>query len=206
MTLANILRTDADQHRRVAGGHRTGPQSIAVLARAHQDATWRRTRAGNELRSLLREYLPGFLPPSPVAAPANLASADARAVLAIAPTPATAAKLTKPGSSPRCGGAAASAALDQARRTAPTAPTATAAAPDPMVEEAMGAQALRLLATLDTECDSVDQLGEAVAAAFTTHPDHQIITSLHRAGRPHRRPACSPRSATTEHDSPTRDR
>jgi len=28
-----------------------------------------------------------------------------------------------------------------------------------MVEQAMGAQALRLLATLDTECASVDQLG-----------------------------------------------
>ena len=47
-----------------------------------------------------------------------------------------------------------------------------------MVEEAMGAQALRLLATLNTECDSVDQLGDAVAEAFATHPDHKIITSF----------------------------
>ena len=49
---------------------------------------------------------------------------------------------------------------------------------DPMVEEAMGAQALRLLATLNTECHSVDQLGLAVAEAFATHPDHTIITSF----------------------------
>jgi transposase len=35
----------------------------------------------------------------------------------------------------------------------------------------------RLLATLDTECASVDQLGQAVTEAFTQHPDHQIITS-----------------------------
>ena len=42
----------------------------------------------------------------------------------------------------------------------------------------MGAQALRLLATLNTECDSVDQLGHAVTEAFATHPDHQIITSF----------------------------
>jgi transposase len=42
----------------------------------------------------------------------------------------------------------------------------------------MGAQALRLLATLDTECDSVDQLGQAVAVAFAQHPDYQVITSF----------------------------
>ena len=60
VTLANILRTDADQHRRLPADTELA-QSITVLARAHQDATWRRSRAGNELRSLLREYYPGFL-------------------------------------------------------------------------------------------------------------------------------------------------
>lgn len=60
VTLANILRTDIDQHRRLPDDTHLG-RSITVLARAHQDATWRRTRAGNELRSLLREYFPGFL-------------------------------------------------------------------------------------------------------------------------------------------------
>jgi transposase len=49
---------------------------------------------------------------------------------------------------------------------------------DPVVEEAMGAQALRLLATLDTECASIDQLGQATAEAFAQHPDYQIITSF----------------------------
>ena len=60
VTLANILRTDIDQHRRLPADTELA-QSITVLARAHQDATWRRNRAGNELRSLLREYFPGFL-------------------------------------------------------------------------------------------------------------------------------------------------
>ena len=60
ITLANILRTDIDQHRRLPADTELA-QSITVLARAHQDATWRRSRAGNELRSLLREYFPGFL-------------------------------------------------------------------------------------------------------------------------------------------------
>jgi hypothetical protein len=60
-----------------------------VFARAHQDATWRRTNATNELRSLLREYHPGFLAAFAGGNATNLASSDARAVLAIAPTPAS---------------------------------------------------------------------------------------------------------------------
>jgi hypothetical protein len=38
----------------------------------------------------------------------------------------------------------------------------------------MGIQARRVLATLDTECDSVKQLGEATAEAFAKHPDYPI--------------------------------
>jgi hypothetical protein len=94
MTLANILRTDAHMHRPMPADSELA-RAIAVLARAHQDATWRRTRAGNELRSLLREYHPGFLAAFAGGNATNLATSDARAVLAIAPTPATAAKLTK---------------------------------------------------------------------------------------------------------------
>ena len=94
MTLANILRTDAHMHRPLPADSELA-RAIAVLARAHQDATWRRTRAGNELRSLLREYHPGFLAAFAGGNATNLATADARAVLAIAPTPAAAAKLTK---------------------------------------------------------------------------------------------------------------
>jgi transposase len=94
VTLANIVRTDADQRRRVPADTELA-QSIAVLARAHQDAAWRRTRASNELRSLLREYFPGFLHTF-ADRPGAISSPEARAVLAIARTPATAALLTKP--------------------------------------------------------------------------------------------------------------
>jgi transposase len=84
VTLANILRTDADQHRRLPADTELA-QSTTVLARAHQDATWRRTRAGNELRSLLREYFPGFLHAF-AERPGGISAPEARAVLAIAPT------------------------------------------------------------------------------------------------------------------------
>jgi transposase len=46
-----------------------------------------------------------------------------------------------------------------------------------LVERAMGRQALALLATLNTECASADQLGEAATEAFQHHPDHAIVTS-----------------------------
>ena len=177
MTLANILRTDIHMHRRLPADTELA-RAIAVLARAHQDATWRRTRAGNELRSLLREYHPGFLDSFAGGSATNLATADARAVLAIAPTPAAAAKLTKArlvaalrrGGRKRGGDKLAERLHQDLRRPQ--------LRQDPMVEEAMGAHALRLLATLNTECDSVDQLGHAVAEAFATHPDHKIITSF----------------------------
>ena len=82
MVLANILRTDADRHRQLPADSDLA-RSITVLARAHQDATWRRSRACNELRSVLREYYPGFLQAF-TGATTNLITREARAVLALA--------------------------------------------------------------------------------------------------------------------------
>jgi hypothetical protein len=47
MTLANILRVDAHLHRRLPADSELC-QAIAVLARAHQDAIWRRTSAHDQ--------------------------------------------------------------------------------------------------------------------------------------------------------------
>jgi hypothetical protein len=67
-----------------------------------------------------------------------------------------------------------------------------------LVEDAMGAQALALLATLNAECDSVERLGEATIAAFIRHPgqtpDHEC------AGRSrHRRPSIAAGQRYVEH-------
>jgi hypothetical protein len=94
MTLANILRVDAHVHRTLPADSELA-QAIAVLARAQQNAVWRRGKATNELRSVLREYYPAFLDTFAGKSATNLAKPEARAVLAIAPTPANAAKLTK---------------------------------------------------------------------------------------------------------------
>jgi len=89
LVLANILRTDSAAHRPLPEDSELAA-SIRVLARAQQDAVWERQQDGNKLRSLLREYYPSFL-----ATFDDLASPDARATLAVAPTPAAAAWLRR---------------------------------------------------------------------------------------------------------------
>ena len=42
----------------------------------------------------------------------------------------------------------------------------------------MGKHALALLAALDTACANVNELGQASAELFQTHPDYEIITSF----------------------------
>ncbi|MGI5201357.1 IS110 family transposase [Spirillospora sp. CA-108201] len=176
MTLANILRTDAHARRPLPDDTELA-RAIAVPARAHQDATWRRTKASNELRSLLHEYFPTFLAAF-AGRTTNLASREARAVLAIALTPAAAAKLTR---------ARIAAALRRAGRQRGIdglAGQLHQALRQPqlhhplMVEQAMGEQARALLAALDTECANADRLGESVAEAFSQHPDAAIIVSF----------------------------
>jgi len=60
-----------------------------VLARAHQNLIWARTRHTNGLRSALREYYPAALE-----AFEDLADRDALAILGRAPTPADAGRLS----------------------------------------------------------------------------------------------------------------
>lgn len=85
-------------------------RGIAVLARAHQDATWRRTKATNELRSLLRDYHPSFFLAAFAAGNAtNLANPDARAVLATAPPRRPQPHCPRPASPQRCAAPAANA-------------------------------------------------------------------------------------------------
>src|SRR5215211_5378536 len=171
MVLANILHTDAHLHRMLPDDSPLA-RSISVLARAYQDSVWRPTKLVQELRARLREFFPGFL--SAFAAGAGsgrglsttqLASADARAVLAIAPSPAEGVKVSKARveTALRRGG--------RQRRITSLAASIVAALrtpqlrQDPIVEQAM-------------RVETVDQLGGALVEAFAQHPDHKIITSF----------------------------
>jgi Transposase len=110
LALANILRTDAHLHRMLPDDTPLA-RSITVLARAYQDAVWRRTKLVQELRARLREYYPSFLAAFAAGAGSGrglsttqVASGDARAVLAIAPGPADGLTVsTTPVTHPRTG-------------------------------------------------------------------------------------------------------
>lgn len=176
MTLANILRTDMHAHRRLPADSELA-RCIAVLARAPQDAIWRRTRASNELRSLLREYFPGFLAIF-AHRDGGLTNRAARAVLAIAPTPARAARLSTARITAALRRAGRQRGIDALAVELRDALRVPQLRQEPLVEQAMGAQALRLLATLDAECVSVDELAAVTAERFAQHPDYAIITSF----------------------------
>src|SRR6202165_4921213 len=86
--LADLVRTDRHNHRPIAGGSGQA-EAIKVLARAHQNLIWARTRHTNGLRSALREYYPAALETFE-----DLADRDALAILGRAPTPADAGRLS----------------------------------------------------------------------------------------------------------------
>lgn len=176
VVLANILRTDAHAHRPLpADGELV--QAIAVLARAQQDAVWNRQQLVNQLRSLLREYYPNFLAAF-ATREGGLRRPDARAVLAAAPTPGQAAALSpaKLRTALTRGGRRRGIDAEAARLR--TAFAAQQLRQLPLVEQAMGRQALALLRQLDAACQAADELAQATGAAFGQHPDAQIIASF----------------------------
>ena len=177
ITLANILRVDAHLHRRLPADSELC-QAIAVLARAHQDAIWRRTTAHHQLRSLLREFYPTFLATFSGRFTLGIASPEARAVLAIAPTPAAAAKLSVSRVAAALRRAGRTRGIDQAAAKIKAGLRKLQLHQPVLVETAMGKNARALLAVLDTACANVDELGKASAELFQQHPDYAIITSF----------------------------
>jgi transposase len=175
--LANILRTDRTAHRALPDDTELA-QAIAVLARAQQDAVWNRQQVVTQLRSLVREYYPALMEAFQDHRPGGLAHPDARAVLALAPTPTQAARLTRPqlkAALRRAGrqrGITATAVRLQAifRRTWLHQP--------PLVESAMGKQALALLKQLEAAAEAADDLAVATRAVFQQHPDAAILVSF----------------------------
>ena len=86
--LADLVRTDRHNHRRFTADT-PAAEAIKVLARAHQNLIWTRTRHTNVLRSGLREYFPAALE-----AFDDLADRDTLAILARTSTPDQAARLS----------------------------------------------------------------------------------------------------------------
>jgi transposase len=174
--LANILRTDIAAHRPLPADSEL-VQAIAVLARAQQDTVWERTCAHNKLRSLLREYHPALLQAF-TDKRGGLLRPEARALLAAAPTPRTAAKLTITQLTTLLRQAGRQRGIDTEATRIQQVLRAEHLHHLPLVEDAFGRQALALLRALDTATTNAEDLATATIEHFNQHPDAEIITSL----------------------------
>ncbi|MFJ6216044.1 IS110 family transposase [Streptomyces sp. NPDC092296] len=177
LVLANILRTDLHMHRPLPADSDL-VKAIAVLARAQQDAVWNRQQIGNQLRSLLREYYPAALNAFLTGRHGGLARPEARAILAIAPTPAKAAKLTKTQIRAALKRAGRQRGADAETDRLQVVFRAEYARQAPLVEEAMGTRMLALLRQFDAAAQSADDLAQAVEESFHQHRDAEVILSF----------------------------
>jgi transposase len=170
--LADLARTDAHNHRPIAGDSELG-EAIKVLARAHQSMIWTRRRQTNQLRSTLREFYPAALD-----AFDDLAGGDALAVLSIASTP-TAGRhlsLSKIQAALRRGGR--QRRIEQRAIEIQTALRAEQLAAPDLIADAMGATVNALVAVIAELNTQITGLETKLADRFEQHPDAKIIRSL----------------------------
>lgn len=175
--LANIVRTDRDAHR-VLPADTELAQAIRVLARAQQDAVWSRQQIGNQIRDLLKDFYPAALAAFAELPGGGLARRDARTVLAAAPTPAQAAKLTLARLRRLLIKAGRTRYLDRDVDRLRGIFADTYLHQPPIVANAMGIQLTALLGQFEAACAAADALAEAATDHFERHPDAEIITSF----------------------------
>ncbi|MDP9865782.1 MULTISPECIES: IS110 family transposase [Streptosporangium] len=181
LILANILRTDMAAHRPLPADSDLA-RAITVLARAQQDAVWDRIQLGQRIRSLLHDYFTAALQAFAHLRNGGVTRAEARVILAPAPTPARAAVLTR---------GQLRAALKRARRARyldrdverlhAIFRAEHMRLPD-LIEQAMGHQLTALLGQLEAACTAEQNLATRVEESFAQHPDAEIITSFPGVG------------------------
>jgi transposase len=168
--LADMVRTHAHELRPVAGDSAQA-EAVKVVARTHKTLIWERTRHAQRLRHALRDYFPAAL-----VAFEDLDAADTLELLAKAPTPAQAARLTI---------GQISAALRRARRknvadkavAIQTALRAEHLGQPEVVTAAYAASVQALIAVLEVLNAQVKTLQGQVEAHFGQHPAAKIILS-----------------------------
>jgi transposase len=176
LVLANILRTDMHAHRPLPADSDLA-RAITVLARAQQDAVWHRQQLVNQVRSLLKLFYPAALDAF-LGKQHGLARPEARAVLAAAPTPARAAKLSAAQLQAVLRRSGRVRGIDAEARRLKEVFRGDYAHQPQAVEDAMGRQLAALIVQLDAACRAVDDLAEAVEESFREHPDAEILLSF----------------------------
>src|SRR5215467_2706327 len=168
--LTDMVHTDSHQLRAMTGDS-PNAGAVKVVARTHKTLIWERTRQVQRLRHQLREYFPAAL-----GAFEDLDAPDALELLARAPDPARAAKLTR---------AQISAALKRARRRNIADKTGVIMAAlrgeylgqPPALTAAYAATARSLIAVITALNDQVTTLEQQVREHFGQHPDAEIYQS-----------------------------
>nr|WP_281360898.1 IS110 family transposase [Lentzea indica] len=168
--LADMARTHSHELRPVAGDSAEA-EAVKVVARIHKTLIWERTRHTQRLRHALRDYFPAAL-----VAFEDLDAADTLELLAKAPTPARAARLTI---------AQISGALTRARRKniAEKASVIQAAlraehlGQPEIVADAYAASVQAIIAVLTVLNTQVKTLQGQVETHFGQHPAAEIILS-----------------------------
>ena len=170
--LADLVRTDRHNHREVAGDTELA-EAIKVLARTHQSLVWSRQRQANQLRNTLREYYPGAL-----LALKDLASIESCSILAMAPTPERARRLTYAKIRRSLAASGRKRNLDRRAREIYEALRGPQLEAPPVVAEAYGEAAGSLVVLIDSLAHQITRLEEQLAQRFEGHPDAEILSSL----------------------------
>ena len=174
--LADLVRTDRHNHRPIAGDSPLA-EGIKVLARAHQNLIWVRTRHANQLRNTLREYYPAALK-----AFSSLADRDTLAVLGRAPSPAAGAPLSRPQIVAVLKRGGRQRNLERrADQIGEALRTGQLAAPEPMVA-AMAAVTQSIVSVIAELNRQIGELEAELATHFEQHPDADILRSLPGVG------------------------
>ena len=171
--LADLVRTDRQNHRAVAGDSAL-VNGVQVLARTHQNVIWSRQRQVNALRSALKGYYPGALE----AFGTDLSHMDAVAVLSVAPTPALGRSLScakliatlKRGGRKRQIEKRAAVIQEALRREQLGQPA--------VLEDAFGQATSSIVRTIVHMNAEVTQLERALTESFDQHPSAKIVRSL----------------------------
>jgi transposase len=170
--LADLVRTDRHNHRRIAGDSELA-ESVKVLARTHQSLIWTRQRQVNAMRNALREFYPGALKTFP-----DLDSSDALAVLEVAPTPEDARTLTvaRIMRALRAGGRERfverrARAIHEALRTPQLGGSA-------VLSSAYGESVRSMARIISSTVAETARLAEELRARLGRHPDAEILHSL----------------------------
>ncbi|HET7355848.1 MAG TPA: IS110 family transposase, partial [Nocardioidaceae bacterium] len=168
--LAEIVRLDRGHHRPLAGDSEEA-EAIKLVARTHQSLVWERSRHVLRLRAALRDFFPAALRALP-----DLDAPDALELLAAAPDPDRAARLTRAriaGALRRANRRNVEARATQIRQVLRAEELRRSPAVQSAYAAIVASQA-RIVQTLNAQ---IEQIGAVVADHFGQHPDAEIYAS-----------------------------